>query len=73
MPTPTCGHPPINFQLPGANAVMSDIPVELPASPYSLDVDHEQLTVRPCFTAFCLSTDLSSLESDPFTMFMRAN
>ena len=47
MPAPTCGHPSINLQLPGANAVMSDIPVELPASPSSLDVDHERLTVRP--------------------------
>ena len=47
MPAPTCGYPSINLQLPGANAVMGDIPVELPASPSSLDVDHEQLTVRP--------------------------
>jgi len=44
MPASTCELPPINLRLPGANPVMSDIPVEFPTSPSSLDVDHEQLT-----------------------------
>jgi len=44
MPASTCGPLPINLHLPGANTVMGDIPVELPTSPSSLDVDHEQLT-----------------------------
>jgi hypothetical protein len=65
--------PPIKLQLPGANAVMSDIPVEFPASPYSLDVDDEQLTVRLRFTAFCPSTNAFSLESGPFITPMKAN
>jgi len=45
MPASTFRLPPINVHLPGASAVMSDIPVELPTSPSLLDVDHEQLTV----------------------------
>ena len=42
----------VNLRLQGANAVMGDIPVELPVSPSSLDVEHEQLTVRPSSLPF---------------------
>lgn len=50
--------PAINIYIPGASAVTGDIPVELPTSPSSLDVDHEQLTVRPPFTGSSPSADL---------------
>lgn len=44
MPASPCEIPPINVHLPGANAVISEIPVKLTASPSSLAVDDEQLT-----------------------------
>jgi len=50
MPAPTRELPAINLHLPDAKAVMSDIPVEWPTSPSSLDVDHEQLTRTVHFT-----------------------
>ena len=64
MPGSTREIPAINLYIPGASAVTSDIPVELPASPSSLDVDHEQLTVRPPFTSFSPSADFSHFKAD---------
>lgn len=69
----TCELPPINLRLPGANAVMNDIPVGSSTSPSSLDVDHEQLTVQPRFATSRLSTNLFSLESESFIILMREN
>ena len=73
MPGSTCGAPPINLHLPGADAVTSDIPIELPTSPSSLDVDHEQLTVWHRFTALSPLANHSPSESEPFIMLMTEN
>jgi hypothetical protein len=75
MPGSTCELPPINLHLPGgADAVMGDIPIEFPASPSSLDVDHEQLTVWLRFaTAFSPLANLSPPESEPFIILTTAN
>ena len=59
MPASTFELSSINVHLPGANGVMNDITVGLSTSPSSLDVDHEQLTVPPRFTAFRPSANLS--------------
>jgi len=48
----TCQLTPIDLQPPGASAVTGDIPIELPVSPSSVDVDHE-LTVRSYFAVSC--------------------
>lgn len=73
MPASTCEISPINLHLPGASAVMSGIPVELPTSPCSLDVDHEHLTVWPHFTTFSPWANLLLLESEPFITLMTVN
>jgi len=73
MPGSTCEVPPINLHLPGADAVTSDIPIKLPTSPSSLDVDHEQLTVWPRFTAFSPFTNHSPPKSEPFITLTMAN
>jgi len=44
MPASAHEIPAINLYIQGASAVTSDIPVEFPTSPSSLDVDPEQLT-----------------------------
>ena len=51
MLAPSSGLPPIAVHLPGANALMNDIPVESSTSPSSLAADEEQLTVRPLLAA----------------------
>ena len=66
-------HPPINVHLPGANSVMSDIPVELSTSPSSLVLDDEQLMVRPHLTAFQPFANLYPPQSEPFIILMTAN
>src|SRR5882757_3165190 len=71
MPASTRELPPINLRLPNANVVMDDIPLESPASPSSLDVDHE-LTVRPLFVSFCPSANYPSLKSESFITLTRA-
>lgn len=73
MPALTHEFAPISVRLPGANAVMSDIPVGLFTSPPSLDVDHEQLTVRLHSSAFRPLANLSSLESESLITLMRAS
>lgn len=73
MPASTCELPPITLHLPGANAVMNDIPVRLSASPSSLDVDNEQLTVRSHPAVFRPFANLSSPESESFIMLTREN
>lgn len=73
MPASPHKIPPINVHLPGANAVISEIPVELTASPSSLSVDDEQLTVRSPSTNFHLSAHLCLLGSEPSIIPMRGN
>ena len=73
MPASTRELPHINLRLHGVNAVMGDIPVELPVSPSSVDVDHEQLTVRPRLATFCPPADPSPPKSEPFIILMREN
>ena len=64
MPASSFGFPPITVNLPGVNAVMSDIPVQLPASPSSLALDDEQLMVRPRFTIFSQLDNLFLLKAN---------
>ena len=66
MPTSACEFPPINLHLPGASAVTSDIPIGLPTSPSSLDVDHEQLTVWVSLHWLHSFANLYSPESELF-------
>lgn len=67
MSASPCEFPPINVHFPGANSVISEIPVEWSTSPSSLIADEEQLTVRPHLTAFRLFAYLHPLESEPST------
>jgi len=73
MVVSTCELPPIDLQLPGASAVTGDIPIELPTSPPSLDVDNEQLTVWSRFTVLCPLADTFPLESEQFISPTTAN
>jgi len=73
MPGSTCEIPPINLHLPGADAVTDDIPIKFPASPSSLDVDHEPLTVRPRFAVFSPLVNHPPPESEPFIILTTAN